>query len=291
MASLLPAVHGGAPILAMSGGGMNGGGMSGASMLPAAPPVNIAAMSGGASLLPVAPYVSIPGMHGGADLYAIPHGRVYPAISASSFGVTKTFTADKDVPENPSCAPITETATPLCSILQPFVDRRVQALLKRVRFPSGPTKMDMGCGTIERKGTQLTISFHEKAITLLSCDLTGTFAKFHEGLRRLPSPVKNSGVKGTHGLLSWMLGSPVKEEGTFDLIAFMDRMKEGGPSILPLKGFRRFLSYHKEKVEDMDVLRYAMELYGYRTGAIANTNVYGLILSPDTAVRRMDRMG
>jgi hypothetical protein len=43
-------------------------------------------------------------------------------------------------------------------------------------------------------------------------------------------------------------------------------------------------------VEEMDVLRYAMELYGYRTGAIANTkDIYGLILSPTIAVRRADK--
>ena len=233
MASLLPAAQ--APILAMSGGGeapttqalTMSGGME--TLLPAAPPVHIAGMHGGASLLPLAPDVPIPGMHGGDYLYSVPYGEIAKSSVDSSivkaFGIVDTF-SDKGlaIPVNPSCVPMTDAPTPLCSILQPFVDRRVQALLKRVRFPSGPTKMDMGCGMIERKGTQLTISFHEKAIMLLSCDLTGTFAKFHEGMRRLPSPVKDSGVKGTHGLLSWMLGSDVNENGTFDLITFMDQI-------------------------------------------------------------------
>jgi hypothetical protein len=169
------------------------------------------------------------------------------------------------------------------------VDRRVQALLKRVHLPSGDVSKKIGCGTIERKGTQLTISFHKHAITLLSGNLTDTFAKFHEGLRRhQPSLVKNSkSDKEAHGLLSWMLGSRVIEDGRFDLITFMKRMEKETP-VLPLKGFRRFLSYHK-KVEEMDVLRYAMELYGYRTGSVADTkDVYGLILSPTTAVRHVD---
>ena len=268
MASLLPVAE--APILRMYGGG----GM--VSMLPAAPPVHIAGMHGGGSLLPHAPDVPMIAMRGGGE-------------PAASFGITNLF-ADEKLPDISSCAPMTETPTP-CDILQPFVDRRVQELLKRVRFPSGNADIDMGCGRIVRKGQELTISFHEKAITLLSCDLTGTFAKFHEGMRRhTPSSVKNSGVKGTHGLLSWMLGSPVNEDGTFDLITFMDQMKIQSP-VLPLKGFRQFLSYHKEKSEneDMDVLRYAMELYGYRTDDIANTKeLYGLILSPTNAVRRVD---
>jgi len=267
MASLLPAVHGGAPILAMSGGGMSGGMVS---MLPAAPPVNIAAMSGGASLLPHAPDVPMIAMRGGGE-------------PAASFGITN-LSADEKLPDISSCAPMTETPTP-CDILYPFVDRRVQALLTRVRFPSGNADIDMGCGRIVRKGQELTISFHEKAITLLSCDLTGTFAKFHEGMPRY-TPL--SVEKSDKGHLSWMLGSSVNEDGTFDLITFMDQMKIQSP-VLPLKGFRQFLSYHKGNVGDMDVLRYAMELYGYRTGDIANTKeLYGLILSPTNAVRRVD---
>lgn len=270
MASLLPAVHGGAPILAMSGGSM-----SGASMLPAAPPVNIAAMSGGASLLPHAPDVPMIAMRGGG-------------VDAASFGIVNVFDGDKVEELNTSsCAPMTETPTP-CDILQPFVDRRVQALLKRVGFPSGNVTVDMGCGSITREGTQLTISFHEKAITLLSCDLTGTFAKFHESIpRHIPRSVEDSNSKG---LLPWMLGSDVDEGETFNLITFMDQMK-GGSSRLPLKGFRQFLSYHKEKSEneEMDVLRHAMKLYGYRTGAVDTKDVYGLILSPTTAVRRVDK--
>ena len=283
MASLLPVAE--APILRMYGGG----GM--VSMLPAAPPappVNIAAMSGGASLLPHAPNVPMIAMRGGADLYSIPYGAIHNNSVSSdriaSFGIVNSFSANESaLPKTAPCAPMTETATPLCDILYPFVDRRVQALLTRVRFPSGNADIDMGCGRIVRKGQELTISFHEKAITLLSCDLTGTFAKFHEGMPRY-TPL--SVEKSDKGLLSWMLGSDVDENGEFNLITFMDSMKS---PVLPLKGFRQFLSYHKGNVGDMDVLRYAMELYGYRTGAIANTkDLYGLILSPTNAVRRVN---
>ena len=280
MASLLPVAE--APILRMYGGG----GM--VSMLHAAPPVNIAAMSGGASLLPHAPDVPMIAMRGGADLYSIPYGAIHNNSVSSdriaSFGIVNSFSANESaLPKTAPCAPMTETATPLCDILYPFVDRRVQALLTRVRFPSGNADIDMGCGRIVRKGQELTISFHEKAITLLSCDLTGTFAKFHEGMPRY-TPL--SVEKSDKGLLSWMLGSDVDENGEFNLITFMDSMKS---PVLPLKGFRQFLSYHKGNVGDMDVLRYAMELYGYRTGAIANTkDLYGLILSPTNAVRRVN---
>ncbi len=286
MDSLLPVAQ--APILRMSGGGMSGGSME--TLLPAAPPVHIAGMHGGASLLPVAPSVPIAGMHGGADLYSIPYGAIHNTSVRSdhvaSFGIVNTFSRNEAaLPTNPPCAPITDTPAPLCDILYPFVDRRVQALLKRVHFPSGDADIDMGCGRIVRKGKELTISFHEKAITLLSCDLTGTFAKFHTGMPRYtPLPVE----KSDKGLLSWMLGSPVTDTGVFNLITFMDQMKTQNP-ILSLQGFRQFLSYHKDTVEEMDVLRYAMELYGYRTGAIANTkDLYGLILSPTNAVRRVN---
>lgn len=284
MASLLPAVHG-APILAMSGGG---------SLLPDAPPVHIAGMHGGASLLPHAPDVPIPGMHGGADLYPVPYEYIHNisnrAVDVASFGIVNTFSGTESfVPEKLPCTAITETPTALCKPLQPFMDRRVQALLKRVRFPPGDTLFDMGCGTIARKGTTLTIIFHHKGITLLSSDLTGTFAAFHKGVPPYkPSPVPI--VAGTHGLLSWMLGSSVTDTAVtdtnvFDLITFMEQIN--GNHTLPLEGFRRFLSYHKEGVEEGDVLRYAMELYGYRTGDVMNTNdIYGLILPPHTAVRR-----
>ena len=296
MASLLPAVHG-TPILAMSGGGiattqdslvtMSGGG----SLLPDAPPVHIAGMHGGASLLPHAPHVPIPGMHGGADLYPVPYEYIHnmsnSAVDVASFGIVNTFSETESfVPEKLPCTAITETPTALCKPLQPFMDRRVQALLKRVHFPPGDTSFDMGCGTIARKGTTLTIVFHHKGITLLSSDLTGTFAAFHKGVPPYkPSPVPI--VAGTHGLLSWMLGSlvtntAVTDTDVFDLITFMEQIN--GNHTLPLEGFRRFLSYHKE---DADVLRYAMELYGYRTGDVTNTNdIYGLILPPHTAVRR-----
>ena len=77
----------------------------------------------------------------------------------------------------------------------------------------------------------------------------------------------------------------VTNTNVFDLITFMEQIN--GNHTLPLEGFRRFLSYHKEGVEEGDVLRYAMELYGYRTGDVTNTNdIYGLILPPHTAVRR-----
>ena len=284
MASLLPAVHGGAPILAMSGGGdipsMNS---SDISLLPAihGPLPHIAGMQGGStSMLPVG-YGDILAMRGGG-------------VSAASFGITDTFPEDhaavKEWKEDTSCNPINDTKTPVCDSLQPFVDRRVQALLNRVGFSSRDKSKKIGCGEITREEKRLTISFHKNAITLLSCDLTGTFAKFHEDMprRHQPNPVNNNGVVGTHGLLSWMLGSRVDEKGKFDLITFMERMKEGNP-VLPLKGFHRFLSYHKDTVNEMDILRYAMELYGYRTGAV-DKNVYGLILSTDTAVRRVGDM-
>ena len=265
MTSLLPIAE--APILRMSGGGME-------SLLPAAPPVHIAGMHGGGSLLPHAPDVPMIAMRGGGE-------------TAASFGITN-LSADEKLPDISSCAPMTGTPTP-CDILQPFVDRRVQALLKRVNT-RGKNKVDIGCGEITREDKRLTISFHEKAITLLSCDLTGTFANFHTGMRRhTPLSVEKSKTdKGAHGLLSWMLGSRVDEKGRFDLITFMERMEKETP-VLPLNGFRRFLSYHKEKSEkeEMDVLRHAMELYGYRTGAVEK-DVYGLILSPTIAVRRVD---
>ena len=294
MASLLPAVHG-APILAMSGGGiattqdssMSGGSMS---LLPHAPSsVPIAGMHGGASLLPLGPDVPMIAMRGGADLYPVPseyiHNISNSAVDVASFGIVNTFSeTERFVPEKLPCTAISETPTALCKPLQPFMDRRVQALLKRVHFPPGDTSFEMGCGTIKREGTKLIISFHEKAITLLSSDLTGTFATFHKGV----PPYKPSSVPivvGTHGLLSWMLGSPVTDTGVFDLITFMEQINE--KHTLPLEGFRRFLSYHKEGVEEGDVLRYAMELYGYRTGDVTNPNdIYGLILPPHTAVRR-----
>ena len=298
MASLLPAVHSGAPILAMSGGGiattqdssMSGGSMS---LLPQAPPVHIAGMHGGASLLPLGPDVPMIAMRGGADLYPVPseyiHNISNSAVDVASFGIVNTFSeTERFVPEKLPCTAISETPTALCKPLQPFMDRRVQALLKRVHFPPGDTSFEMGCGTIKREGTKLIISFHEKAITLLSSDLTGTFATFHKGVPPYkPSPV--GGVAGTHGLLSWMLGSPVTDTVAFDLITFMEQINE--KHTLPLEGFRRFLSYHKEGVEEGDVLRYAMELYGYRTGDVTNPNdIYGLILPPHTAVRRTGTM-
>ena len=291
MDSLLPLAH--APILRMSGGGDAPSMSGGMSLLPDAPPVPIAGMHGGASLLPDAPPVPIAGMHGGADRYFTPFNKMYntnvPRDHVASFGIVHSFSANESaLPKTAPCAPITETPTALCDTLYPFVDRRVQALLRRVGFsPSGNQSIDMGCGTIKREGTTLTISFHEKAITLLSCDLTGTFATFHKGMPpHHPSPVKESkSDKGTHGLLSWMLGSPVTEKGDFQLVPFMDQVK--GPHTLPLEGFRTFLSYHKEDRKEEDVLRYAMELYGYQTGNVANTtDVYGLILPPHTAVRR-----
>ena len=262
MASLLPVAE--APILRMYGGG----GM--VSMLPAAPPVHIAGMHGGGSLLPHAPDVPMIAMRGGG-------------VTAASFGIT--LFANETPPDTSSCAPITKTLTPLCKSLQPFVDRRVQALLNRVGFSSGDRLKKIGCGEITREDKRLTISFHKNAITLLSGNLTGTFAKFHEGMRR-HTPLSVEKSESAKGLLSWMLGSRVDEKGKFNLITFMERMKKENP-VLPLKGFHRFLSYHKETVGEMDVLRYAMELYGYRTGAVDTKDVYGLILSTDTAVRRV----
>ena len=297
MASLLPAVHSGAPILAMSGGSM--------SLLPQAPPVHIAGMHGGASLLPLGPDVPMIAMRGGADLRNMVSNRTIvqkeneikkksaAKRAAATFGITTTFSGDyatlHGLSDVSNCNPIEENKTiKVCESLQPFVDRRVQALLKRTSFPPGDTSFEMGCGTIARKGTTLTVVFHHKGITLLSSDLTGTFATFHKGVPPYtPSPV--GGVAGTHGLLSWMLGSPVTDAGVFDLITFMEQIN--GNHTLPLEGFRRFLSYHKEGVEEGDVLRYAMELYGYRTGDVTNTNdIYGLILPPHTAVRRTGPM-
>jgi hypothetical protein len=285
MASLLPDVQ--APIIRMSGGGME-------SLLPAAPPVHIAGMHGGASLLPPAPDVPMIAMSGGEDLHPVPYEYIHniskSAVDVASFGIVNTFSETEEfVPEKLPCTALSETPTALCTPLQPFMDRRVQALLKRIRFPSGDTSFNMGCGTIARKGTALTIMFHHKGITLLSSDLTGTFAAFHKGVPPYkPSPLPI--VAGIHGLLSWMLGSPVTDTAVtdtnvFDLITFMEQIN--GNHTLPLEGFRQFLSYHKEGVEEGDVLRYAMELYGYRTGDVTNTNdIYGLILPPHTAVRR-----
>ena len=304
MASLLPAVHGGAPILAMSGGGdstatqaptMNGGSMS---LLPHAPSVPIAGMHGGASLLPHAPHVDILGMHGGVHLLNMVSNKTTiqkkneitkksaAKATAATFGITTTFSEDyatlHGLSDVSNCNPIEENKTiKVCESLQPFVDRRVQALLKRVRFPSGNASVDMGCGTITRTGSALQIRFHEKAITLLSGDLTGTFAAFHKDM----PPHKPRSIDSSSGsLLQWMLGSDVIETGAFDLVEFMKTMTP-----LPIDGFRTFLSYHKDGIKEEDVMRYAMELYGYWTGDVKNTNdVYGLILPPDTAVRRMN---
>ena len=286
-------------------GGSYAPSMSGASMLPVVqgPPPPIAAMSGGASLLPHAPSVPIVGMHGGVHLLNMVSNKTTiqkkdeitkksaAKATAATFGITTTFSKDyatlHGLSDVSNCNPIEENKTiKVCESLQPFVDRRVQALLKRVRFPSGNASVDMGCGTITRTGSTLQIRFHEKAITLLSGDLTGTFAAFHKDMpRHQPGPVNNSGGEGN--LLSWMLGSPVIEKGTFQLVPFMESMntKHG----LSLEGFRTFLSYHKDGIQEKDVLRYAMELYGYWTGDVKNTNdVYGLILPPNTAVRRMN---
>ena len=303
MASLLPDAQ--APILRMSGGGdstttqvptMSGGSMS---LLPHAPSVPIAGMHGGASLLPHAPSVPILGMHGGVRLLNMVSNKTTiqkkneitkksaAKAAAATFGITTTFSEDyatlHGLSDVSNCNPMEENKTiQVCESLQPFVDRRVQALLKRVGFPSGDTSFDMGCGTIARKGSALQIRFHEKAITLLSGDFTSTFAAFRKDMPpHKPGPVKNS---GEGNLLSWMLGSDVIEMGAFDLVEFMKTMTP-----LPIDGFRTFLSYHKEGVEEEDVLRYAMELYGYRTGGVKNANdAYGLILPPDTAVRRVN---
>lgn len=282
MASLLPAVHGGAPILAMSGGGiattqdslvtMSGGG----SLLPDAPPVHIAGMHGGASLLPHAPDVPIPGMHGGG-------------MSAASFGITDAFPGDQTEvhawKEDSACYPITENVTQVCASLHPFVDRRVQALLKRVSLPPNAS-INIGCGTIARTGRELKISFHYKAITLLSCDITGTFAAFREGLSpHVPRSVDQTVPDGERGLLSWMLGSDVEDKGDFDLVEFVKDMTKP----LPMEGFRQFLSFHTEHGQE-DVFRYAMELYGYKTGPLDSENIehiYGWIFPPHTAVRRV----
>jgi hypothetical protein len=286
-------------------GGSYAPSMSGASMLPVVqgPPPPIAAMSGGASLLPHAPSVPIVGMHGGVHLLNMVSNKTTiqkkdeitkksaAKATAATFGITTTFSKDyatlHGLSDVSNCNPIEENKTiKVCESLQPFVDRRVQALLKRVRFPSGNASVDMGCGTITRTGSTLQIRFHEKAITLLSGDLTGTFAAFHKDMpRHQPGPVNNSGGEGN--LLSWMLGSPVIEKGTFQLVPFMESMntKHG----LSLEGFRTFLSYHKDGIQEKDVLRYAMELYGYWTGDVKNANdVYGLILPPNTAVRRVN---
>ena len=262
------------------------------SLLPVAQ-APILKMSGGAitSLLPVGsgPIIS---MSGGEQLHNIPKGFAESTISSATFGVVKIDSQNEPlVTEKVICDSITETSRPVCDYLQPFVDRRVEALLKRVRFPSGNANIDIGCGSIMRKGTTLTIKFHEKAITLLSSDLTGTFAKFHTDISFRSSGSHNTYPPNStkmHDLLQWMLGSSVNENGPFDLITFMDQMKTQA-NVLFLSGFRQFLNYHKENVNDMDVLRYAMELYGYKTGAVVNEkNVYGLILSPNTAVRRVD---
>lgn len=262
MESLLPVGHG--PILAMSGGAME-------SLLPAAPPVPVVAMSGG-SKAPI-PQASRVAMSGGG-------------ASAASFGITDAFPEDQEEVRalQTDCAPITETVTKLCEPLSPFVDRRVQALLKRVSLPPGSASVNMGCGTITRNGTELKISFHHKAITLLSGDITGTFAAFREGL----SPhVPRSIEKSSGNLLSWMLGSDVTDKGAFDLVAFVKDMTQP----LPLEGFRRFLSYHRDHVEEIDVLKYAMELYGYTTGPLDHEHtdrIYGWIF-PRIAVRRVEK--
>jgi ubiquitin C-terminal hydrolase len=269
MASLLPAVHGGAPILAMSGGGM--------SLLPDAPHVPIGGMHGGAmTLLPHAPHVDILGMHGGG-------------MSAASFGITDAFPGDQTEvhawKEDSTCYPITENVAQVCASLHPFVDRRVQALLKRVSLAPNAS-INLGCGTIARTGKELKISLHYKAITLLSCDITGTFAAFREGLSpHVPRSVDQTVPDGERGLLSWMLGSDVEEKGDFDLIEFVKDMTKP----LPIEGFRQFLSFHTEHGQE-DVFRYAMELYGYKTGPLDSGNIehiYGWIFPPHTAVRRV----
>jgi len=282
MASLLPAVHGGAPILAMSGGGiaattqaptMSGGGME--TLLPAAPPVHIAGMHGGAmSLLPL----------GDGDIHAMRGG----GVSAASFGITDTFPKDAEEvrkwKEDSLCRPITETKTELCPSLYPFVDRRVQALLQRVNLSTGP--FDMGCGTIERKGSQLSISFDQRAITLLSSDFESTFAAFRRGMSpHQPDREKGGGV-GMAGLLQWMLGSPVIKDGPFHLIDFMKDMSQP----LSIEGFRQFLSYHTDHVDDGTICKNAMKLYGYKIGALNPTEitgVYGWIFPPNMAARRV----
>jgi ubiquitin C-terminal hydrolase len=272
MASLLPAVHGGAPILAMSGGGMTD------SLLPTirGPLPDIPGMSGGAvSLLPLG-YGDIHGMSGGG-------------VTAASFGITDAFPGDQTEvhawKEDSTCYPITERVSQVCASLHPFVDRRVQALLKRVSLAPNAS-INLGCGTIARTGKELKISLHYKAITLLSCDITGTFAAFREGLSpHVPRSVDQTVPDGERGLLSWMLGSDVEEKGEFDLIEFVKDMTKP----LPIEGFRQFLSFHTEHGQE-DVFRYAMELYGYKTGPLDSGNIehiYGWIFPPHTAVRRV----
>jgi len=296
MASLLPAVHGGAPILAMSGGGfaptiqaptMSGGGE--------APTIQAPTMSGGASLLPDAPPVHIAGMHGGASLLPVGYGDIIAmsggGISAASFGITDTFPHDGEKvrmwKDELLCKPITETKTEVCASLFPFVDRRVQALLQRVKLPEGDTTFDMGCGTITRVKTALSISFDPRAITLLSSDVTRTFAAFRNGMSpHQPDQAKGKGGEGMAGLLQWMLGSSVSKEGSFDLITFMKDMSQP----LPIEGFRQFLSYHMDGVDDSTVCTYAMKLYGYKIGVLNPTEikgVYGWMFPPNMAARRV----
>jgi len=338
MASLLPAVHGGAPILAMSGGGiaattqaptMSGGGIAATTQAPTMSGSGIAAttqaptmsgsgiaattqaptmsgsgiaattqaptMSGGGmeTLLPAAPPVHIAGMHGGAmSLLPLGDGDIRAmrggGVSAASFGITDTFPKDADEvrkwKEDSLCRPITETKTELCPSLYPFVDRRVQALLQRVNLSTGP--FDMGCGTIERKGSQLSISFDQRAITLLSSDFESTFAAFRRGMSpHQPDRAKGGGV-GMAGLLQWMLGSPVIKDGPFHLVTFMKDMSQP----LSIEGFRQFLSYHTDHVDDGMICKNAMKLYGYKIGALNPmeiTGVYGWIFPPNMAARRV----
>jgi hypothetical protein len=263
----------------MSGGGiatqaptMSGGGVE--TLLPAAPPVHIARMHGGASLLPL----------GNGDIHAMRGG----GVSAASFGITDTFPKDADEvrkwKEDSLCRPITETKTELCPSLYPFVDRRVQALLQRVNLSTGT--FDMGCGTIERKGSQLSISFDQRAITLLSSDFESTFAAFRRGMSpHQPDKAKDGGV-GMAGLLQWMLGSPVIKDGSFHLIEFMKDMSQP----LSIEGFRQFLLYHTDHVDDGMICKNAMKLYGYKIGALNPTEiigVYGWIFPPNMAARRV----
>jgi ubiquitin C-terminal hydrolase len=277
MASLLPAVHGGAPILAMSGGslgGSMGGSMSdGGTLLPLTHGTpHIAPMSGGASLLPLVD----------ADIHAMRGG----GVDAASFGI-KSLRNEVAIPHDPPCSPLTGDKTKICESLRPFVDRRVQALLARIeRFTPINERVDMGCGTIERKGEKLTIRFHRNAITLLSGDLTGTFAEFRKGKPlHMPQHDTYKGIplqNTVSSLLQWMIGSHVDETGSFDLVQFMNTMTP-----LPISGFRMFLSYHKENVIEEDVYRYAMELYGYKTTHYADMmNIYGWIFPPDICIRR-----
>jgi hypothetical protein len=214
-----------------------------------------------------------------ADIHAMRGG----GVDAASFGI-KSLRNEVAIPDNPPCSPLTGDKTKICEPLRPFVDRRVQALLARIeRSTPINERVDMGCGTIERKGEKLTIRFHRKAITLLSGDLTGTFAEFRKG-KPLHMP-HHKGVRlqnTVSSLLQWMIGSDVNETDPFDLVQFMNTMTP-----LPISGFRRFLSYHKENVTEEDVYRYAMELYGYKTTHYADMmNIYGWIFPPDICIRR-----